>query len=127
MVDLVRSVDFVCCGGKGTEANCISLLDTVMSLWRDMLDRYSSGTEYETEYLSRKHLEKHKELKQVAVYSEEEFKEAKATGEGANATVKQVVGDERVVEKLGDLLFVRIECRRRKLSICQSGNRVYKF
>ena len=43
--------------------------------WRDMLDRYSPGTEYETEYLSRKHLEEHKELKQVAVYSEGEIKE----------------------------------------------------
>ena len=109
MVDPVRSVDFVCRGGKATEAECVSLLNTVMSLWRDMLDRYSPGTDYETEYLSRKHLEEHKELKQVAVYSEEEIKEAKATGEGANAAVKQVVGDERVVESLGDLLVVPTE------------------
>ncbi|XP_062499994.1 uncharacterized protein LOC134177236 isoform X2 [Corticium candelabrum] len=109
MVDPVRSVDFVCRGGKATEAECVSLLNTVMSLWRDMLDRYSPGTEYETGYLSRKHLEEHKELKQVAVYSEEEIKEAKATGEGANAAVKQVVGDERVVESLGDLLVVPTE------------------
>ena len=109
MVDPVRSVDFVCRGGKATEAECVSLLDTVMSLWRDMLDRYSPGTEYKTEYLSRKHLKEHKELKQVAVYAEEEIKEAKATGEGANAAVKQVVGDERVVESLGDLLVVPTE------------------
>ncbi|XP_062499902.1 uncharacterized protein LOC134177167 isoform X2 [Corticium candelabrum] len=74
--------------------------------WRDMLDRYSPGTEYETEYLSRKHLEEHKELKQVAVYSEEEIKEAKATGKEAKAAVKQVVGDERVVESLADLLVL---------------------
>ena len=106
MVDPVRSVDFVCCGGKATEVKCVSLIDTVMSLWRDMLDRYSPDTEYETEYLSRKHLEEHKELKQVAVYSEEEIKEAKATGKGAIAAVKQVVGDERVVESLGDLLVI---------------------
>ena len=106
MVDPVRSVDFVCRGGKATEVKCVCLIDTVMSLWRDMLDRYSPGTEYETEYLSRKHLEEHKELKQVAVYSEEEIKEAKATGKGANAAVKQVVGDERVVESLGDLLVI---------------------
>ena len=109
MVDPVRSVDFVCRGGKATEAKCVSLLDTVMSLWRDALDRYSPGTDYETEYLSRKHLEEHKELKQVAVYSEEEIKEAKATGKGANAAVKQVVGDERVVESLGDLVVVESE------------------
>ena len=109
MVDPVCSVDFVCRGGKATEVECVSLLDTVMSLWRDMLDRYSPGTEYETGYLSRKHLEEHKELKQVAVYSEEEIKEAKATGEGANAAVKQVVGDERVVESLSDLLVVPTE------------------
>ena len=70
MIDPVRSVDFMCHGGKQTEAECVSLLHTVMSLWRDMLDRYSPGTEYETEYLSRKHLKEHKELKQVATYSE---------------------------------------------------------
>ncbi|XP_062499640.1 uncharacterized protein LOC134176960 isoform X2 [Corticium candelabrum] len=109
MVDPVRSVNFVCRGGKATEGRCVSLLDIVMSLWRDMLDRYSPGTDYETEYLSRKHLEEHKELKQVAVYSEEEIKEAKATGKGAKAAVKQVVGDERVVESLGDLLVVESE------------------
>ena len=106
MVDPVRSVDFVCRGGKATEAECISLLDTVMSLWRDTLDRYSPGTEYETEYLSRKHLEEHKELKQVAVYSEEEIKEAKAKNKGPDTAVTQVVGNERVVESLGDLLVV---------------------
>ena len=105
-IDLVRSVDFLCRGGKATEAECVSLLETVMSLWRDMLDKYSPGTEYKTGYLSRKHLEEHKELKQVAVYSEEEIKEAKATGKGAKAAVKQVVGDERVVESLGDLLVI---------------------
>ena len=106
MVDHVRSVDFVCRGGKATEAECVSLLDTVMSLWRDMLDRYSPGTDYETEYLSRKHLEEHKELKQVAVYSEEEIKKAKAIGKGAKAAVKRVVGNELVVESLGELLVI---------------------
>ena len=106
MVDPVRSVDFVCCGGEATEAECISLLDTVMSLWRDMLDRYSPGTEYETEYLSRKHLEEHKDLKQVVAYAEEKIQKAIATGEGANAVVRQVVGDDEVVESLGDLLVV---------------------
>ena len=109
MVDPVRSVDFVCRGGKETEVKCISLLDTVMSLWRDMLDRYSPGTEYETEYLSRKHLEEHRELKQVAAYAEEKIQKAVATGEGANAVVRQVVGDDEVVESLGDLLVVPTE------------------
>ena len=107
IVDLVRSVDFVCRGGKGTEAECVSLLDTVMSLWSDMLDRYSPGTKHQTEYLSRKHLEEHRELTQVAVYSDQQIEGAKQTGEGANAAVKQVVGDERVVESLGDLLVVK--------------------
>ena len=63
MIDSVCSVDFVCYGGKQTEAECVLLLDTVMSLWTDMLDSSSPGTEYQTEYLSRKHLEEHKELK----------------------------------------------------------------
>ena len=106
MIDPVRSVDFVCRGGKQTEAECVSLLDTVMSLWRDMLDSYSPGTEYQTEYLSRKHLEEHKELKQVVAYSQKEIDEAKAKEEGACAAVKQVVGDELMVESLGDLLVV---------------------
>ena len=106
MVDPVRSVDFVCRGGEATEVECICLLDTVMSLWRDTLDRYSPGTDYETEYLSRKHLEEHKELKQVAVYSEEEIKEAKAKNKGPHTVVTQLVGDERVVESLGDLLVI---------------------
>ncbi|XP_062505696.1 uncharacterized protein LOC134182316 isoform X2 [Corticium candelabrum] len=106
MVDPVRSVDFVCRGGEATEVECISLLDTVMSLWRDTLDRYSPGTDYETEYLSRKHLEEHKEQKQVAVYSEEEIKEAKAKNKGPHTVVTQLVGDERVVESLGDLLVI---------------------
>ena len=109
MVDPVRSVDFVCRGGKATEVKCISLLDTVMSLWRDMLDRYSPGTEYGTEYLSRKHLEEHKELKQVTAYAEEKIQKAVATGEGAKAAVKRVVGDDEVVESLGDLLVVPTE------------------
>ncbi|XP_062499311.1 uncharacterized protein LOC134176668 isoform X6 [Corticium candelabrum] len=106
MVDHVRSVDFVCRGGKATELECVSLLDTVMSLWRDMLDRYSPGTEYETEYLSRKHLEEHIELKEVAFYTEEKIQEAKATSKGANAAVKQVVSDDLMVESLGDLLVI---------------------
>ena len=107
MIDPVRSVDFVCRGGKQTEAECVSLLYTVMSLWRDMLDSYSPCTEYQTEYLSRKHLEEHKELKQVATYSQKEIDEAKAKEEGAHAAVKQVVGDELIVESLGDLLVVK--------------------
>ena len=107
MIDPVRSVDFVCRGGKQTEVECVSLLDTVMSLWRDMLDSYSPGTEYQTEYLSRKHLEEHKELKHVATYSEEKIKEAKAKEEGADAAVKQVVGNELMVESLGDLLVIQ--------------------
>ncbi|XP_062504553.1 uncharacterized protein LOC134181313 [Corticium candelabrum] len=107
MVDPVRSVDFVCCGVKAAEVKCVLVLDTVMSLWRAVLDRYSPGTEYETEYLSRKHLEEHKELKQVATYSEAKITEAKATGEGPMAPVKQVVGDELMIESLGDLLVVR--------------------
>ena len=106
MIDPVRSVDFVCRGGKQTEAECVLLLDTVMSLWRDMLDSYSPGTEYQTEYLSRKHLEEHKQLKQVVTYSQKEINEAKAKEEGAHAAVKQVVGDELMVESLSDLLVV---------------------
>ena len=106
MVDPVRSVDFVCRGGKATEAECVSLLDTVMSLWRDMLYRYSQCTEYETEYLSRKHLEEHKELKEVAVYSEKEIKEAKAKNKGPRTVVTQVVGDELVEDSLADLLVI---------------------
>ena len=106
MIDPVRSVDFVCRGGKGTEKDCGSLLDTVMSLWRDTLDSYSPGTEYQTEYLSRKHLEEHKQLKHVATYCEKKIKEAMAKEEGACAAVKQVVGDELMVESLGDLLVV---------------------
>ncbi|XP_062519393.1 uncharacterized protein LOC134194477 isoform X3 [Corticium candelabrum] len=121
MVDPVRSVDFVCRGGEATEVECISLLDTVMSLWRDMLDTYSPGTDYETKYLSRKHLEEHKELKQVAVYSEEEIKEAKVTGKGAKAAVKQVVGDELVVESLGDLLLSELNAEEENCQFCQSG------
>ncbi|XP_062508712.1 death-associated protein kinase 1-like isoform X2 [Corticium candelabrum] len=106
MIDPVRSVDFVCRGGKQTEAECVSLLDTVMSLWRDMLDSYSPYTKYQTEYLSRKHLEEHKELKQVVTYSQKEIDEAEAKEEGAHAAVKQVVGDELMVESLVDLLVV---------------------
>ena len=106
MIDPVRSVDFVCRGGTGTEAECVSLLDTVMSLWRDMLDSYSPGTEYQTEYLSRKHLEEHKELKQVATFSEEKIKEAKMKNKGADAVVSKWFLDEQIVESLGDLLVV---------------------
>ncbi|XP_062505439.1 death-associated protein kinase 1-like isoform X3 [Corticium candelabrum] len=121
MVDPVRSVDFVCRGGEATEVECISLLDTVMSLWRDMLETYSPGTDYETKYLSRKHLEEHKELKQVAVYSKKEIKEAKVTGKGAKAAVKQVVGDELVVESLGDLLLSELNAEEENCQFCQSG------
>ena len=106
MVDPVRSVDFVCRGGKATQAECVSLLDTVMSLWRDMLDRYSPGTEYETEYLHSKHLEEHKELKQVAAYSEEEIKEAKTKNKGPLTVVKKIIGDKLVEDNLGDLLVI---------------------
>ena len=107
MIDPVRSVDFVCRGGKQTEAECVSLLDTVMSLWRDMLDRYSPGTEYQTEYLSRHHLEEHKELKQVITYSQMDIDAAKAKEEGALAAVKQVVDDKLMVESLDDLFVVQ--------------------
>ena len=122
MVDPVRSVDFVCRGGEATEVECVSLLDTVMSLWRDVLDRYSPGTDYETEYLSRKHLEEHKELKQVAVYSEEEIKEAKAKNKGPHTVVTQLVGVERVVESLGDLLLSELNAEEENCQFCQSGN-----
>ena len=106
MIDPVRSVDFVCRGGMGTEAECVSLLGTVMSLWRDMLDSYSPGTEYQTEYLSRKHLEEHRELKQVATFSEEDIKKAKMKNKGADTVVSKWVCDEQIVESLGDLLVV---------------------
>ncbi|XP_062523372.1 uncharacterized protein LOC134198047 [Corticium candelabrum] len=89
MVDPVRSVDFVCRGGEATEVECISLLETVMSLWTDMLDRYSPGTEYKTEYLFRKHLEEHKELKQVAAHSEMEINDAKAKNKGPRTVVTE--------------------------------------
>ncbi|XP_062514456.1 uncharacterized protein LOC134190042 isoform X2 [Corticium candelabrum] len=107
MIDPVRSVDFVCRGGKGTEQKCVSLLDTVMSLWRDILYSDSPDTEYQTEYLSRQHLDDRKELKLIATYSEEKIKEAKEKEEGANASVKQVVGDKVIVESLGALLVVQ--------------------
>ena len=121
MVDPVRSVDFVCRGGKATESECVSLLDTVMSLWRDTLDRYSPGTDYETGYLSRKHLEEHKELKQVAVYSEEKIKEAKAKSKGPRTVVTQLVGNELVEDSLGDLLLSKELEAEENHQFCQSG------
>ena len=127
MVDPVCSVDFLCRGGKATEAECVSLLDTVMSLWRDMLDRYSQGTEYETEYLSRKHLEEHKELKEVAVYSEEEIKEAKAKNKGPRTVVTQVVGDELVEDSLADLLVILLSRQAIPLSPCPVVKAVIEY
>ena len=106
MIDPVRSVDFVCRGGKQTEAECVSLLYTVMSLWRDILDSYSPSTKYQTEYLSRKHLEEHKELKQVATFSKEKIEEAKMKNKGADTVVSKWFLDEQIVESLGDLLVV---------------------
>ena len=106
MIDPVRSVDFVCRGGTGTEEECVSLLDTVMSYWRDILDSYSPSTKYQTEYLSRKHLEEHKELKQVATFSEEEIEEAKMKNKGADAVASKWFLDEQIVESLDDLLGV---------------------
>ena len=102
MIDPARSVCFVCSGGKGTEAE----INTVMSLWRDMLDSYSPGSEYQTEYLSRKHLENTKKLKQLAAYSENEIKKAKAAKVGANTAVKEIVGNELIQESLGNLLVI---------------------
>ena len=127
MVDPVRSVDFVCRGGKATEAACVSLLDTVMSLWRDMLDRYSPGTEYETEYLSRKHLEVHKELKQVATYSEEEMKEAKAKTKGPLTVVTKIVADKLVEDSLGDLLVILPSKQATPLSPCPVVKAVIEY
>ena len=101
MIDFPPSVNFVCRGGKGSENRCVSELQNAMSLWKDM-----SGTEYQTEYLSKQHLVEHKEMKQVVTYSEKDIEEAKATGEGANAIAPQVVGDKLMIETLGDLLVI---------------------
>ena len=125
MVDPVRSADFVCRGGKGAEPECVSLLDTVISLWRDMLDKYSPGTEYQTQYLHSKHLEEHRELKQVVAYIEQEIKEAKAKNKGPRTVVKKIVGDELVEDTLGNLLLLKNLEAEENCQFCQSGKKFH--
>ena len=97
MADRLRTVDFVARGKKGSESDCLSLLDGVMKEWTDVVEKHSPGTEYKIAYLSRKHLTEHKD--QPAVYSQE--KVDKAMNEGPSAFVTH---DIELSEQLSDLL-----------------------
>ena len=97
MVDPLRAVDFVARGGKGSESECLSLLDDVMTEWTEMVAKHSPGTEYKMEFLSRKHLTKHKY--QPASYSKEAVEKAKSEGPSAFVTY-----DYKHAETLSDLL-----------------------
>ena len=101
MVDPLRAVDFVARGTKGSELECLSLLDDVMREWKDMVEKHSCGTTYQMAYLSRKHLTEHKD--RPAVYSEEEVKEAIRAGSSASVTTSELS------EPLDHLLVFRPE------------------
>lgn len=102
MRDNLRAVDIVCRGGYGREADCISILESTLSVWVDVVLDHSPGTEYELGYLSRKHLTEHKA--EVAMYSEKAINEV--LQKGSTAAVRYVTDDYELVESLAELMVV---------------------
>ena len=97
MVDRLRAVDFVVRGERGSESECLSLLNDVLEEWTGVVEKHSPGTEYKMAYLSRKHLTERKD--QPAACSEEKVEKAKRKGRSAS-----VAYDYKHVETLTDLL-----------------------
>jgi hypothetical protein len=97
MDDPLRAIDFVARGGKGSESDCLSLLQNVMTEWIDVVEKHSPGTEYKMTYLSKRHLTEHRE--QPAAYSAEDIENAKTLG-----PLAVVAHDRTLVEALADLL-----------------------
>jgi hypothetical protein len=97
MIDPLKAVDFVARGGKGSGSECWSMLQNVMAEWREIVEKYSPGTEYEMAYLSRKHLIQHSD--QPATYSKEEVEKAQEIGPSS-----VVAHDINLAETLEDLM-----------------------
>jgi hypothetical protein len=97
MIDPLKAVDFVARGGKGSGSECWSMLQDVMAEWRDIVEKYSPGTEYEMAYLSRKHLIQHSD--QPATYSKEEVEKAQKIGASS-----VVAHDTNLAESLEELM-----------------------
>ena len=93
-------VDFIARGGEGSQSDCLSFLQTVMFLWKESVDLHSPGTVYEIWYLSKLHIEKHKE--NPGAYSEEQIKKARAIG--PSALVRTTNKDYDIEESLMDLV-----------------------
>ena len=114
MIDPLRAVDFVARGEKGSESDCLSLLNDVMTVWTDVVEKYSPGTEYKMAYLSRKHLTEHNN--RPAAYSEEEVENAKLIGPSAF-----VAHDTNLADTLTDLLVFSEQCPATLLDVEISG------
>ena len=99
-VDSLRAVDFIARGREGSESHCLSLLDDVTKVWAHTVKEHSPGTNYETGYMSRKHLCEHRE--NIAVYLQSEVNEVIARG--PTAAVRKIIGREHLVENLQDLM-----------------------
>jgi GTPase SAR1 family protein len=97
MRDHLKAIDFVARGGVGSESECLSLVHDVMRDWRDIVDKYSPGTEYKMAYLSRKHLIEH--VDPPALYTEEDVENAKMIGPS-----RFVAHDFNLAETLTDLM-----------------------
>ena len=97
MVDPLRAIDFVARGGEGSESECLSLLEDVMTEWTDVVAQHSPGTDYEITYLSRKHLTEHKD--QPVAYLEEAVENAKKI-----SPLAYVAHDTNLADTLTDLL-----------------------
>lgn len=96
----LREVDFIVRGREGSQSDCLSFLQAVMGLWNDIMLQHSPGTELETCYLSKAHIEAHRE--NPAAYSEKEVQEASARG--PNALVRVSIEDDDISDSLKDLL-----------------------
>lgn len=100
MTKPLGAVDFVVRGSQGSESECFSLLKDTLSLWTEVVEDYSAGTEYETRYLSKQLLFEHRV--KMDSYTEEQVKQATAQGHGG--LIQYATDDENFTEAVSDLM-----------------------
>ena len=99
---LLGQVDFIVRGGEGSQPECLTFLQTVMLLWKETIRQHSPGTVYEFRYLSKMHIEGHKET--PGAYTEEQIREARVTGPSTLVWTTNNK-DYNIGESLKDLLI----------------------
>lgn len=104
MTTPLKAVDIVVRGPRGSESDCLSFLQSVMSLWMDVVEDYNPGnvSDCQRGCLSKSHLMEHSS--QPAFCQDNEIDASRPSGPDAFVELQVQCTGKKVYETLRDLL-----------------------